>query len=161
MGNDKQIRNRFMMTKYINKTLLLLITVLFAFASCGDLLEHSENGKLDGYWKLTTIDTLATGGQKSLQSQSLFMAVQGTIMMLNNIDNGAGFIFQFNHADGHLKIFDARVNDRGNGDPLLTSPDALKPFGFSGLEEDFTVEKLTGGKLVLNDGTLRLHFVKF
>ena len=82
-------------------------------------------------------------------------------MMLNNIDNGGGYIFQFNQANGHLKIFDARVNDRGNGDPLLTSPDGLKPFGFNALEEDFTVEKLTGGKLILNDGTLRLHFIKF
>lgn len=148
------------MTKYL-KIFLPLISIILFLASCGDLVETSHNGKLDGYWKLATIDTLATGGQKDLHNQSLFMAVQGKIMMLNNIDNGSGYIFQFNHADGHLKIFDARVNDRGNGDPLLTSPDGLKPFGFSGLEEDFTVEKLTSGKLVLNDDTLRLHFVKF
>lgn len=148
------------MTKHL-KIFLPLISIILFLASCGDLVETSHNGKLDGYWKLATIDTLATGGQKDLHNQSLFMAVQGKIMMLNNIDNDSGYIFQFNHADGHLKIFDARVNDRGNGDPLLTSPDGLKPFGFSGLEEDFTVEKLTSGKLVLNDGTLRLHFVKF
>lgn len=148
------------MTKHL-KIFLPLISIILFLASCGDLVETSHNGKLDGYWKLATIDTLATGGQKDLHNQSLFMAVQGKIMMLNNIDNSSGYIFQFNHADGHLKIFDARVNDRGNGDPLLTSPDGLKPFGFSGLEEDFTVEKLTSGKLVLNDGTLRLHFVKF
>lgn len=148
------------MTKHL-KIFLPLISIILFLASCGDLVETSHNGKLDGYWKLAAIDTLATGGQKDLHNQSLFMAVQGKIMMLNNIDNGSGYIFQFNHADGHLKIFDARVNDRGNGDPLLTSPGGLKPFGFSGLEEDFTVEKLTSGKLVLNDGTLRLHFVKF
>lgn len=148
------------MTKHL-KIFLPLFAVILFMASCGDLLETSHNGKLDGYWKLTNIDTLATGGQTDLHNQSLFMAVQGTIMMLNNIDNGGGYIFQFNHTNGHLKIFDARVNDRGNGDPLLTSPDGLKPFGFNALEEDFTVEKITGGKLILNDGTLRLHFIKF
>ena len=148
------------MTKHL-KIFLPLFAVILFMASCGDLLETSHNGKLDGYWKLTNIDTLATGGQTDLHNPSLFMAVQGTIMMLNNIDNGSGYIFQFNHTNGHLKIFDARVNDRGNGDPLLTSPDGLKPFGFNALEEDFTVEKLTGGKLILNDGTLRLHFIKF
>ena len=148
------------MTKHL-KIFLPLVTALLCLVSCGDLAESSHNGKLDGYWKLATIDTLATGGQKELRNHSLFMAVQGKIMMLNNIDNDTGYIFQFNHADGHLKIYDARVNDREDGDPQLTSPDNLKPFGFSRLEEDFTVEKLTGGKLVLNDGTLRLHFIKF
>lgn len=155
---DKQIR--YNMNKRF-KILFSLITILFALASCGDLLEHSQNGELDGYWKLTTIDTLATGGQKSVSEQSLFMAVQGKIMMLNDRNNGDEYVFQFNHADGHLKIFDARQSNRGKGDPLLTDPEGLRPFGFNNLEEDFTVEKLTGGKLVLNDGTLRLHFVKF
>lgn len=143
------------------KILFFLITILFALASCGDLLEHSQNGELDGYWKLTTIDTLATGGQKSVSEQSLFMAVQGKIMMLNDRDNGDEYVFQFNHADGHLKIFDARQSNRGKGDPLLTDPEGLRPFGFNNLEEDFTVEKLSSGKLIVNDGTLRLHFIKF
>lgn len=143
------------------KILFFLITILFALASCGDLLEHSQNGELDGYWKLTTIDTLATGGQKSVSEQSLFMAVQGKIMMLNDRNNGDEYVFQFNHADGHLKIFDARQSNRGKGDPLLTDPEGLRPFGFNNLEEDFTVEKLSSGKLIVNDGTLRLHFIKF
>lgn len=143
------------------KILFSLITILFALASCGDLLEHSQNGELDGYWKLTTIDTLATGGQKSVSEQSLFMAVQGKIMMLNDRNNGDEYVFQFNHADGHLKIFDARQSNRGKGDPLLTDPEGLRPFGFNNLEEDFTVEKLSSGKLIVNDGTLRLHFIKF
>ena len=155
---DKLIRNN--MNNHIT-ILFSLVTILFAFTSCGDLLEHSQNGKLDGYWKLTNIDTLATSGQKNVSEQSLFMAVQGKIMMLNNRDNGAEYVFQFNHSDGHLKIFDARLSNRGKGDPLLTDPNALSPFGFNSLEEDFTVEKLTGGKLVINDGTLRLHFIKF
>lgn len=155
---DKQIR--YNMNKCF-KILFSLITILFALASCGDLLEHSQNGELDGYWKLTTIDTLATGGQKSVSEQSLFMAVQGKIMMLNDRNNGDEYVFQFNHADGHLKIFDARQSNRGKGDPLLTDPEGLRPFGFNNLEEDFTVEKLSSGKLIVNDGTLRLHFIKF
>lgn len=155
---DKQIR--YNMNKCF-KILFSLITILFTLASCGDLLEHSQNGELDGYWKLTTIDTLATGGQKSVSEQSLFMAVQGKILMLNDRNNGDEYVFQFNHADGHLKIFDARQSNRGKGDPLLTDPEGLRPFGFNNLEEDFTVEKLSSGKLIVNDGTLRLHFVKF
>lgn len=155
---DKLIRNN--MNKHIT-ILFSLVTILFALASCGDLLEHSQNGKLDGYWKLTTIDTLTSGGQKDVSEQSLFMAVQGKIMMLNNRDNGAEFIFQFNHSDGHLKIFDARQSNRSKGDPLLTDPEAIRPFGFNNLEEDFTVDEFTSGKLVINDGSFRLHFIKF
>lgn len=155
---DKLIRNN--MNKHFT-ILLSLITILFVLVSCGDLLEHSQNGKLDGNWKLTIIDTLATGGQKNVSEQSLFMAVQGKIMMLNNRDNGAEFVFQFNHSDGHLKIFDARQSNREKGDPLLTDPEGLRPFGFNNLEEDFTVEKLSSGKLIINDGTLSLHFIKF
>lgn len=148
------------MTKCFN-ILFSLIASALLLVSCGDLLEHSQNGKLDGYWKLTTIDTLTSGGQKDVSEQSLFMAVQGKIMMLNNRDNGAEFIFQFNHSDGHLKIFDARQSNRSKGDPLLTDPEAIRPFGFNNLEEDFTVDEFTSGKLVINDGSFRLHFIKF
>ncbi len=148
------------MTKCFNILFSLIATALL-LVSCGDLLEHSQNGKLDGYWKLTTIDTLTSGGQKDVSEQSLFMAVQGKIMMLNNRNNGAEFIFQFNHSDGHLKIFDARQSNRSKGDPLLTDPEAISPFGFNNLEEDFTVDEFTSGKLVINDGSFRLHFIKF
>lgn len=148
------------MTKCFNILFSLIATALLLI-SCGDLLEHSQNGKLDGYWKLTTIDTLTTGGQKDVREQSLFMAVQGKIMMLNNRDNGAEFIFQFNNSNGHLKIFDARQSNRTTGDPLLTDPEAIRPFGFNNLEEDFTVDEFTSGKLVINDGSFRLHFIKF
>ena len=64
------------MTKCFNILFSLIATALL-LVSCGDLLEHSQNGKLDGYWKLTTIDTLTSGGQKDVSEQSLFMAVQG------------------------------------------------------------------------------------
>lgn len=137
------------------------LAFLLAMASCGDLVERSGNGKLDGYWKLKTIDTLSTGNQLDASQQLKFLAVQGKILMLDDRGAGLQFIFQFNHSNGTLTTYDARLSDRTKGDPLLQSTDSIAPFGFNSLEETFTVEQLTGGKLVLNDGTLRLHFIKF
>lgn len=139
----------------------LVATVLTCLGACGGWLESSDNGKLDGYWKLTRIDTLATGHLLDLSKQSKFLAVQGKILMLTDRGDGSQFVFQFSRTDSVLSVYDARLNNREVGDTLLTDAEALRPFGFNNLKERFIIEKLSGSRLVLSDGLLRLSFTKF
>lgn len=138
-----------------------LAIALTCLGACGEWLEASDNDKLDGYWKLTQIDTLATGHALDLSKQSRFLAVQGKILMLTDRGDGSQYIFQFSRTDSTLAVYDARLDNRDVGDTLLTDASVLHPFGFSKLEEKFTIETLNGSKLILASKLFRLRFTKF
>ncbi len=136
------------------------LLTIFGLVSCGDLLETSNNGKLDGNWQLVTIDTLETGGQLDMVEDRKFYAVQGTIFQAYDVDESIQYIFRFTYVDNHLSLSDARINERTQGDPTVTDLALLQPFGINKVEESFTVE-LSGSRMILTSNQLRLTFRKF
>ena len=147
----------------MKKTILLLVASLVMATSCGDLLETSGNGDLDGYWQLARVDTLATGSTADMTGSKVFWGVQGKF--LNVIDTRLtptyGYIFRFQHTADSLWLSDARVNNREVSDSLLTDVSPLRPLGVNELAEHFLVEQLTGSRMVLRGKVVRLHFRKF
>ncbi len=147
----------------MKKTILLLVASLVMATSCGDLLETSGNGNLDGYWQLARVDTLATGSTADMTGSKVFWGVQGKF--LNVIDTRLaptyGYIFRFQHTADSLWLSDARVNNREVSDSLLTDVSPLRPLGVNELAEHFLVEQLTGSRMVLRGKVVRLHFRKF
>jgi len=147
------------MKKTITFVLALMVFCMpFFFSSCD--LETSHNGDLDGLWHLTSIDTLSTGGVKDVSEELLFMAVQHDLLELSNRENMFGCFFRFSKSDSTLFIFEPYINSREFGDPALTDPSRLHIFGIQTLETLFDIEKLSSGKMILNDNTMRLHFKK-
>lgn len=147
------------MKKIVFKCALLLATV--SMASCGDLLESSNNGKLDGWWHLVSIDTLATEGHLNLSSGRKMVAFQGNILEMQDADGGSRLMFRFVMKDNQLSLSDARYNDRTQGDPLVEYVEVLRPFGVNNLNETFKVEHLSGSKMTLVSSTLRLRYNKY
>ena len=69
----------------MKKTFLFLATCLamaMAATSCGDFIETSDNGDLDGYWQLSQVDTLANGVQVDMTSSKVFWGVQGKFLTM-------------------------------------------------------------------------------
>ena len=126
-------------------------------------IETHDNGKLDGFWHLEQVDTIATGGVKDVSRKRLFWSVQSKLVELSDrsVIPNQRYIFSFRHVDGMLSVFDARVSDRIVGDTALTDIDIVRPFGVNMFEEDFEVEALDGGKMILKSQTLRLRLKKF
>lgn len=138
-----------------------LCMAVMGLVSCGDLIETSDNGRLDGLWHLTRIDTLGTGRGVDMAEDRKYLAVQGSILEVHDADEGERYMFRFSHADGKLALSDARRNDRRHGDPEVTDVAVLTPYGINRLSETFKVENLTGSRLVLVSSTLRLIYRKF
>lgn len=138
-----------------------LCMAVMGLVSCGDLIETSDNGRLDGLWHLTRIDTLETGRGVDMAEDRKYLAVQGSILEVHDADEGERYIFRFSHADGKLALSDARRNDRRHGDPEVADVAVLTPYGINRLSETFKVENLTGSRLVLVSSTLRLIYRKF
>lgn len=146
------------------KKILLACSVFLTFmgfVSCGDLIETSDNGKLDGMWHLTRIDTLETGSGVDMAKDRKYLSVQGSILQVHDADRGEKYMFRFSHTESRLELSDARSNDRTEGDPKVTNVSVLAPYGINRLSETFKVEKLTGSRLVLVSSTLRLIYRKF
>ena len=91
------------MKKIISVSALCLALGSLLF-SC--TLETSDNGKLDGFWKLTRVDTLATGGVLDLRESGIFWAVQMNLMSVQDkyVEDSPEYLFRFEHKDGKLTL---------------------------------------------------------
>ena len=139
--------------------LFLMACLVMAFTSCD--IETSGNGDLDGYWHLTSVDSMQTGGTADVSEDRIFWRVQGDILNVTQPMKGGNYIFRFTYQDNSLDLYDARFNDRDGSDSLVTNVNELFPLGITSLTPHYNVEKLSGSKMVLSNDTLRLRFTKF
>lgn len=138
----------------------IIIGIALLLSSCG-AVHTSDNGMLDGFWQLTAVDTLATGGTTDMRQSQVTWAVQGTILEVrkaNSIDKLSDIMFAFDHHDDLLLLRQPYVIDRDKGDVPVVDVELLKPFGISRLEPLFRVLRLNSYNMTLESDDLRLHF---
>ncbi len=142
---------RHMRTKILSTIMVLSVAMLLS--SCD--FETSGNGNFDGYWKMTTVDTLATGGTLDLTNQSRFWSVEHKILMINN------YMFRFKRADGILTISEGHKDNLSNTKPGIDDFTPLHPYGIHSQPEVFNIDHLSKKRMVLSNDTYRLSFKKF
>lgn len=141
-------------------SLLFFVAAAFGFASC-DGLEMSQNGKLEGYWHIVEIDTLATGGVRDMSKSTLFLGVQ--MQLMSFYDSSATIANLFSHfekGESTLRIYDFYRDDRLAGDHQETNIQATRQYGINNLNETFVIEHLSSKRMVLRSNTLRIKFIK-
>ncbi len=155
-------------TKTDMKKILSFIIISMVFISCE--VEKSDNGDLDGFWHLTAIDSLNTGGHTDLRKQRIFWAIEAKLLHLTDYSSGVGsFYMRFNQTSDSLIVHSPYIDhwhedsgiEGGGGDIPLTEPDTLRTYGINGLEDHFVKEKLDGSHMVLKSNKLRLYFTNF
>ena len=147
------------MKKNISKYIAIATLALGTLTACE--IESHDNGKIDGFWHLERIDTLATGGTLDVSNEKLFWSVQVRLLEVSNRATGSKYIFSFRQADGSLYLYDPLVSDRREDDPVVEDVKVLAPYGINSLEETFAVEAIDGKKMILRSETLRLNLKKF
>lgn len=144
----------------------MLLLLMALMASCGLVeLEHSENGKLDGYWHMVKVDTLNTGGSLDLRQERFFWIVQGTVFQVYSPDlsdgNGQRYVSHFTCEGNQLTLGRIYFDQRADGDPEVEDVGLLQPFGINQLQGAvFKIEELSGSSLLLADDNYRLTFKK-
>jgi hypothetical protein len=149
--------------KRISQYLIFSISafLIFSFTSCE--LETSGNGDLDGFWHLVQVDTLQTGGVNDTSKELFFWSFQVNLLELSDHTYAnAIYMARFNHENGQLKVTQPCLYDRYEGNKMVTEENVnvISPYGLNALEETFRVEELSGSKMTLSNGTLRLYFKK-
>lgn len=141
------------------KKLLYLLLPLLALVSCS--VETDSSGDLGGYWHLERVDTLATGGSADLSGLRRFWAVQGDLLQVSDKDGGGSYLLRYSHEGDSLTLSDPRSDSRTDGDPAISDPTLLQPFGILSLTDRYAIESLHGGSMVLVSSKLRLDFKRF
>lgn len=139
------------------------ITFLFAafllLTSCE--IEFSNNGKLDGFWQLIAVDTLATQHTSDLKTSGRTWAFQGRLLEMRDTKGVCSDVyFNFIHRGDSLLLDAPYRSERDSDDLKVTDIREISPYGVNGLSEGFAVESLSNDKMILRSKTLRLRLRK-
>ena len=139
------------------------LSILFAFMFCLSAceLETSHNGKLDGWWLLTAVDTLQTGGHANVEAQQCTWAFQGRLLELRDVPGQRGdYLFSFTQHGDDLLLSHPYLSARDSGDIAVQTPQPLHPYGIQILSEQFSIITIDRQHMVLTSASLRLYFRK-
>lgn len=151
--------------KIVHAMMVAFVAIsMFAFSSCE--LESSDNGKLDGFWHLESIDSLENGKTVDMSKLHVFWGIEYKLIAATQYDNNTErMFFRFEQTSDSLKITQAFINhghqDNGGDIPLTEVINDLRYYGINNLPEGFAKEALSGSKMILRSKTLRLKFKKF
>ncbi len=151
--------------KIVHAMMVAFVAIsMFAFSSCE--LESSDNGKLDGFWHLESIDSLENGKTVDMSKLHVFWGIEYKLIAATQYDNKTErMFFRFEQTSDSLKITQAFINhghqDNGGDIPLTEVTNDLRYYGINNLPEGFAKEALSGSKMILRSKTLRLKFKKF
>ena len=139
------------------------LSILFAFMFCLSAceLETSHNGKLDGWWLLTAVDTLQTGGHANVEAQQCTWAFQGRLLELRDVPGQRGdYLLSFARHGNDLLLSHPYLSARDSGDIAVQTPQPLHPYGIQTLSEQFLIITIDRQHMVLTSTSLRLYFRK-
>ena len=132
---------------------IIATTLIAGLTSCD--IEHIDNGKLDGLWKLQAMDSLSNQVTVDMSRSNLSYAIQGNLLQLGRV------YFRFDHQGDSLILHDPYVNSFDVSE-TLTDISLVTPFGINNIpREAFYVDELSRSKMVLRSEFLRLHFEKY
>ena len=138
----------------MRKLTYIIATALVAGATSCDI-EHIDNGKLDGLWKLQALDSLSNQVTVDMSRSNLSYAIQGSLLQLGRV------YFRFDHQGDSLILHDPYVNSFDVSETLIDIS-LVTPFGINNIpREAFYVDELSRSKMVLRSEFLRLHFEKY
>lgn len=145
------------------RKILYLLAFGLMVVSCE--LETSGNGKLDGYWQMSQVDTLATGGSTDTRESFTYWGVQGKLLQIRYSENdvylGEGLLFRFEDNDSILTLSSPFIHHLYETDEPIDDVEILKPFGIYRLVEKFAIKELDDNNMVLTNDVLRLHFRRY
>lgn len=139
---------------------IILSFIIFAITLASCTLETSNNGDLDGFWHLTSIDTLATGRTADYSEKQVFWMFQGKLYKMREYESGIAVVGHFRVEGDSLLITDVYKDDRMVDDPSITNIAELKIYGVNAIGEHFSITRLSSSRMTLQSRVLKLSFKK-
>lgn len=142
------------------RRLLYFTLSLIMITSC--TLDSSDNGALDGYWQLSSIDTLANGHSVNMRDSGIFWAFNFNLLVTRSTKEPLGeILYDFENTEDNLILSNPYILYRDSSDIKVTDVNLLKKYGVNSLLESFTIQHLNSNKMALQSNMLRLNFKKY
>ena len=132
---------------------------MLAFAACD--IHTSDNGDLDGYWQLRSVDTLS-GGTCDMRDSMKFWAFHADLLQMRDIHEDIRNIFmRFDISDNVMTLSKPIIDWRDSSDMVLKDYTMLRHYGIHNVPETLKVITLNSSTMVLENNVLRLNFRKY
>lgn len=134
------------MRKIIPAIILSLIVAVIGFCGCR---RASDNGKLDGFWRIDNIHYTDT--DEDVTPSNLFIAVNLELLQLDNPAPHITGVLTYNKGEERI----------GVEFPTNPTATALRAYGFAGNPALLDIEKLSGERLVLRSSIAVITCTKY
>ena len=143
------------------RKLLYIFTMLLMLAACD--IHTSNNGDLDGYWQLRSVDTLSCGMSCDMRDSMLFWSFQGNLLHVrDNKEEKLDKVFmRFTLSDKVMTLTNPIIDLRDSSDLVLTDTTFLRHYGIHDMPETLKVVTLNSSTMILENRVLRLNFRKY
>jgi len=155
----------------MRKTVLSVIAAAtLGLCACSDF-EKSGNGRLDGFWQLTSVDTLASGRTANVAERMIFWSVQAGLVELSDRHTGEPYddrfpsiFYRFERQGDCLKLLGEpkpRINNRMRSDAEVANSTQCGFYGLSDEGETLQILRLEDKKMTLQSEFFRMYFRKY
>ena len=143
------------------RKLLYIFTMLLMLAACD--IHTSNNGDLDGYWQLRSVDTLSSGMSCDMRDSMLFWSFQGNLLHVrDNKEEKLDKVFmRFTISDKVMTLTNPIIDLRDSSDLVLIDTTFLRHYGIHDMPETLKVVTLNSSTMILENRVLRLNFRKY
>ena len=143
------------------RKIIYIIASIIMIVSCD--IRTSDNGDLDGYWQLRSVDTLATGGSCDTRDSLLFWSFQVHLLHVRDNSNTDLYpiLMRFNITGNQMTLTNPIIDLRDSSDLVLEDYEILKHYGIHDMPEKMTITTLNSSKMVLENRVVRLNFRKY
>lgn len=143
------------------RKLLYIFTMLLMLAACE--IHTSNNGDLDGYWQLRSVDTLSSGMSCDMRDSMLFWSFQDNLLHVrDNKEEKLDKVFmRFTLSDKVMTLTNPIIDLRDSSDLVLTDTTFLRHYGIHDMPETLKVVTLNSSTMILENRVLRLNFRKY
>lgn len=125
-------------------------------------IHTSDNGDLDGYWQLKSVDTLSNGGTCDMRDSMRFWGFQANLLHVrDNNDMYRKVFLRFNHTNNMMILSDPIIDMRDSSDIIFTDTTLLYHYGIHEVPETLKVVTFNSSTLILENKVLRLYLRKY
>ena len=125
-------------------------------------IHEYDNGDLQGFWHLESIDTLHSGGKNDLSQKRLYWTFESKLLELQDKDHHATDLFFLQEHDGDsLFLSKPFTTDNLHDDSYVTDSTVFLPYGITTSQEHFSIVSCHDDRLILRSSSLQLNLRKW
>ena len=143
--------------------------LIYIYVAAGMLfscdLVPSSNGDFDGFWQMTSVDTLSNGNGEDTRESLVFWSVQKRLLEMKHLattgNRAPHIFFRFERGSDRLVIYDPIIDNRDSSDLIVKDTSCFNVYGIDRVPDTLKIVTLTNDRMVLYTNRLKMTLRKY